>query len=87
MELSEYNGWENKFTWLVHLHLSNEQSLMHEIVDLIACTSDDRTAGLHMKWWIEDMVKVWVTGFAGRESMYDDQIRLLVWAMVGAALA
>jgi hypothetical protein len=87
VELSEYNGWENKFTWLVHLHLSNEQSVMHDMVDLVARTSDDRMAGLQMKWWVEDMVKVWITGLAGREAIYDKQMRLLAWDMVGAALA
>jgi hypothetical protein len=30
MELREYNGWENKFTWLVHLRLSSEERLMQE---------------------------------------------------------
>jgi hypothetical protein len=28
MQLREYNGWENKFTWLVHLHLSNEECVL-----------------------------------------------------------
>lgn len=87
MELSEYNGWENKFTWLVHLHLSNEQALMHDIVAVVARTVDDRTAGLHVKWWVEDMVKSWVTGFSRLEAFSDEPLRLLVWDMVGAALA
>ncbi len=30
-----YNGWENKFTWLMHLHLSNEERLMDEITHLV----------------------------------------------------
>ncbi len=38
MDLSDYNGWENKFTWLVHLHLSSEERLMHEMVSLVADT-------------------------------------------------
>jgi hypothetical protein len=33
MELSEYNGWENKFTWLVHLHLSSEEHLMQDYIE------------------------------------------------------
>ncbi|MGI9059440.1 MAG: hypothetical protein ACR2H5_12750 [Ktedonobacteraceae bacterium] len=87
MELADYNGWENKFTWLVHLHLSNEQSLMNEIVGLVVSTSDDRFAGLRVKWWIEDMVKGWIMGFPGREASFDEQMRLLVWDVAGTALA
>ncbi|MGI9058095.1 MAG: hypothetical protein ACR2H5_05915 [Ktedonobacteraceae bacterium] len=87
MELAEYNGWENKFTWLMHLHLSNEQEVMQEIVHLVVPTPDDRFAGLQVKWWVEDMVNGWVTGFAGRETFYDEQVRLLAWDLVGSALA
>jgi len=87
MELADYNGWENKFTWLVHLHLSNEQNLMNEIGALVAQTSDNRVAGLRVKWWVEDMVKGWVTGSADRETFYDEPVRLLVWDVVGSALA
>src|SRR6202022_79193 len=39
MELSEYNGWENRFTWLMHLHLSSEQVLMQEVAALVAAIS------------------------------------------------
>jgi hypothetical protein len=38
MELREYNGWENKLTWLVHLHLSSEEHLMNEMTSLVANT-------------------------------------------------
>jgi hypothetical protein len=41
MEVCSYNGWENKFTWLVHLHLSNEECLMNEIVELVAQEPND----------------------------------------------
>ena len=48
MHLSDYNGWENKFTWLVHLHLSNEERLMNEITDLVAGEPNE---GLRVGWW------------------------------------
>jgi hypothetical protein len=38
----EYNGWENKFTWLVHLHLSDEQVLSLEIAQVIAGEPNDQ---------------------------------------------
>ncbi len=41
----EYNGWENRWTWLVHLHLSNEQAVFLEIAHLIASEPDDAVAG------------------------------------------
>ena len=50
MELSSYNGWENKFTWLVHLHLSNEQSLNHEIATLVASEPNYCPAGRLVEW-------------------------------------
>ena len=87
MELAEYNGWENKFTWLIHLHLSNEQAVMHEVVHLVAQTPNDRVAGLHVKWWVEDRVNGWVTSGSDRETFYDGQVRLLAWDLVGSALA
>jgi hypothetical protein len=87
MELAEYNGWENKFTWLIHLHLSNEQAVMNEVVHLVAQTPNDRVAGLHVKWWVEDRVNGWLTSVSDRETSYDGQVRLLAWDLVGSALA
>jgi len=87
MELMEYNGWENKFTWLIHLHLSNEQEVMNEVVDLVARTSNERAAGLAVAQWVQTAVNGWVTGFVGRETFYDELVRLLTWDLVGSALA
>ena len=87
MEWSEYNGWENKFTWLVHLHLSSEQGMMQEMVDLVARLSDDRAAGRLVERWVQAGVNGWVTGFPHRDTSYDAYIRLLAWDVVGTALA
>ena len=87
MEWSEYNGWENKFTWLVHLHLSSEQGMMQEMVDLVARLSDDRTAGRLVERWVQAGVNGWVTGFPHRDTSSDAYIRLLAWDVVGTALA
>jgi len=87
MELAEYNGWENKFTWLIHLHVSNEQCVMNEVVDLVAQTFNERAAGLAVEQWVQTAVNGWVTGFPGRETSYDEQVRLLAWDLVGVALA
>ena len=87
MEWSEYNGWENKFTWLVHLHLSSEQGMMQEMVDLVARLADDRAAGRLVERWVQAGVNGWVTGFPHRDMSSDAYIRLLAWDVVGTALA
>lgn len=87
MELDDYNGWENKFTWLIHLHVSSEQGMMQEVIALVVPTAHERAAGLQVRWWVEEMVNGWVLGSAERDSFHDGQVRLLAWDLVGSALA
>ncbi len=87
MQLSEYNGWENKFTWLLHLHLSNEQGLMQTVTELVAALPDEQVAGWRLAMWVKIMLENWLTNFAGRNWSADDAMQLLVWDMVGSALA
>jgi hypothetical protein len=87
MEVESYNGWENKWTWLVHLHLSNEQAVMQEIIALVAREPDDRAAGRLIEMWIKGALFTYLTGGAGRASLYDGFMRLLVWDLAGSALA
>jgi hypothetical protein len=53
VELQEYNGWKNKFTWLVHLHLSNEERLMNEMVELVASEPNEGAAGRLVEMWVK----------------------------------
>ncbi len=87
MELSSYNGWENKFTWLVHLHLSNEQSLTYEIATLVASEPNYCPAGRLVEMWVKSTLTNWYTCFPGRNRHYDEYVRLLAWDLVGSALA
>jgi len=87
MEVESYNGWENKCTWLVHLHLSNEQALMQEITALVACEPDDRAAGRLVEMWIKAALFTCLIGAAGRASLSDGFMRLLAWDLAGSALA
>ena len=87
MEVDTYNGWENKFTWLVHLHLSNEQAVMQEIMALVARESDDRAAGRLIEMWVKGALFNCLTGVSGRASLYDGFMRLLAWDLAGSALA
>ena len=83
----EYNGWENRWTWLVHLHLSNEQAVYWEIAHLIASEPDDAVAGRFVEQWIKSSITGWVNRLAGRDRLHDEQICLLAWDLLGAALA
>ncbi len=83
LELRSYNGWENKFTWLVHLHLSNEHHLMNEMVDLVARTPDDGASGQLVEQWVHTVI----TDLLGRNMRCSEDLRLLAWDLVGSALA
>lgn len=87
MELSEYNGWENKFTWLVHLHLSSEECLMHEMTALVAGTPTGYPVGKLVEQWVKEALTKWHMNVPDRFRSYDGYLRLLAWDLVGSALA
>ena len=87
MQLSEYNGWQNKFTWLVHLHLSNEERLMNEITDLVAGEPNEGPAGRLVEMWVKSALENWLTRFPGRNKQHDESLLLFVWDLAGSALA
>jgi hypothetical protein len=82
-----YNGWENKWTWLIHLHLSNEERLMDEITALVAREPNDGAAGRLLEMWVKVALTNWLTVFPGRARQHDEGMRLLAWDMLGSALA
>ncbi len=82
-----YNGWENKFTWLVHLHLSNDYHLMNEIAALVASEPNDGSAGRLVEMWIKVALTNWLTCFPGRNKQHDEEMRLFAWDLLGSALA
>jgi len=87
VELREYNGWENRFTWLMHLHLSNEQSLMNEIEALVATTSSNCKAGRLLATWVKAALFNWFCQYPGHDFRFDENMRLLAWDIAGSALA
>jgi hypothetical protein len=87
MQFSTYNGWENKFTWLVHLHLSNEFELANEMAELVAQEPNDVPAGRLVEMWVKVAVENWITFFPGRNRQYDEYVRLFVWDLLRSALA
>jgi len=87
MELSEYNGWENKFTWLVHLHLSSEEQLMQEMTALVIDAPIGYPVGKLVEKWVIDTLTQWQMNIPHRNRAYDGYLRLLAWDLVGSALA
>ncbi len=87
MELSEYNGWENKFTWLVHLHLSSEQHLMHEMTFLVAARPIGYPAGKLVEQWVSGVLTNWQMDVPDSFRAYTGYLRLLAWDLVSSALA
>lgn len=83
----EYNGWENRWTWLVHLHVSNEQALCLEIAHLIASEADEVAAGRLVEQWVKLSITGWIKRLPGRNRSHDEQLCLLTWDLLGAALA
>lgn len=83
----EYNGWENRWTWLVHLHLSNEQAVFLEMAHLVASQPNDAAAGQRVERWVKSTITGWVHRLPGRDRSHDEQICLLTWDLLGAALA
>ncbi len=82
----EYNGWENKFTWLVHLHLSNERALFLEIAQLVGRAPNDTHAGRLVEMWVKVAITNWMIRFTHRNRSHDASIGLLIWDLLGSAL-
>ena len=87
MELSEYNGWENKFTWLVHVHLSSEEPLMQDMTSLVAARSIGYPAGKLVAQWVSGVLTNWQMDVPDSFRAYAGYLRLLVWDVVSSALA
>jgi len=83
----EYNGWENRFTWLVHLHLSDEQVLSLEIAQVVAGEPNDGPAGRLVEMWVKSSISDWMNRFPGRNKYHDHSMYLLVWDLLGSALS
>jgi len=81
----EYHGWENKYTCLVHLHLSNEQAVFVEIAQLMRREPNDGPSGRLVEMWVKVAITNWMTRFKHRNRSHDASIGLLVWDLLGSA--
>jgi len=82
----EYHGWENKYTCLVHLHLSNEQAVFVEIAQLMRREPNDGPSGRLVEKWVKVAITNWMMRFTHRNRSSDASIGLLVWDLLGSAL-
>jgi len=87
MELSEYNGWENKFTWLVHLHLSSEVCLVNEMTSLVTGAPIGYPVGRLVEQWVREALTRWQMNVPDRDRSSDGSLRLLAWDLVSSVLA
>lgn len=85
MQLPTYNGWYNRFTWLVYSHLSDEPQIQQEISDMVAREPNDEPAGRLVEMWVKSTLDKWMIGFAGRNRAHDESMYLLAWDLAGSA--
>lgn len=77
----EYQGWENKFTWAMALHLSNEQYLYNWAIGIVERYETDTTAGQCLHQWVVNMIDNWIPFSETHEA------ELLVSQLTGDAIA
>jgi hypothetical protein len=53
----------------------------------VADVADDGVAGWRVQMWVKMALENWLTGYAGRDWLQDDAMRLLASDLVGSALA
>lgn len=87
MHLNTFNDWDNKFTWLIDTHLSNEANLYNEVTELVAGEADNASAGQRLEMWVKASIANWLASLPGRSRKYDEEMRLMVWDLVASALA
>lgn len=101
MSTDTYNGWTNRSTWLVNLHLTNDQGLYNEVRELLAHEYD--VARVPARVWgivddhawktsraadaLKDHVEDMLAPNAGVSGMHDDPSDLLAADLIGTALA
>ena len=70
MNNKSYNGWTNYETWLVALHIDNDQTLYNQALNLHHKNSFDYSQNLEL--WFEELIE-WADGF--KNTLVADLIR------------
>ena len=64
MSDDEYNGWTNRETWAVMLHLDNDQGLYDEYHERFKnCCDRNKQSPKTLIWAFSDELREWVTEF------------------------
>lgn len=86
--MSKYNGWTNRATWLVSLHLQNDQGLAYTINDLAAEVKGSWQPEASLAGAIEHCVTDWVDMILedAEISGSNDPIKVMMIDMLGTML-
>jgi hypothetical protein len=64
----EYNGWPNRESWALGLHLMNDQGLYEAALDVMRSSSSDAYYGDVLREWVTDMVDEALNPYPGEQA-------------------
>jgi hypothetical protein len=59
MKKETYNGWKNYATWLIALHIDNDQALHEHAITLVGnddCEWGRAKAAIHLREWFYELI-------------------------------
>ena len=87
MQNEDYNGWQNRETWAVMLHLDNDQNLQQDYMQLYKMvksedlTSDVLTPDQKLIYNFSDQLKEWVSDIVNPNYWQEHGIDMPEWAI------
>ena len=64
----QHNGWPNKESWYLGLHLSNDYELYKAALDVMRSSSSDAYYGDVLREWVTDMVESALNPYPGEQA-------------------
>ena len=55
--MEKYNGWTNRETWAVKLHIDNDQGLYSYYVDMLNRSTDARSLAQELEDWFFNLIQ------------------------------
>ena len=87
MENEDYNGWTNRETWAVMLHLDNDQALQHDYMELYEQVSKEDnnsevlTDEQNVIYQYEDQLREWITDILHPNYWLDHNMKIPEWTI------